>query len=137
MKTRLCFALVPVAALALMVGCSSSSNTGVPATPKLPTARSSPSSSTASSMPAGSESGAPSGEAPVPIKVSANTASEAAIAAAFAANGVDNPERWAKEVVEYRPYDATDTSMKKVRQNLAKYNPSTDTVEKIVAVLQP
>ncbi|MEV4245309.1 hypothetical protein AB0J63_18110 [Streptosporangium canum] len=70
-------------------------------------------------------------------KVSANTASEAEIAAALRTAGVSNPERWAKEVVEYRPYAADDSNLTSLRENLAKYNPGQDTVNKIVSALKP
>ncbi|WP_433259113.1 hypothetical protein ACQPYK_46165 [Streptosporangium sp. CA-135522] len=70
-------------------------------------------------------------------KVSANTASEAEIAAALKAAGVPNPERWAEEVVEYRPYAADDKDLTSLRQNLAKYNPGQETVDKIVSALTP
>lgn len=81
------------------------------------------SSTTASSLPAG--------------KVSANTASESEIATALQAAGVSNPERWAREVVEYRPYAADDSNLTTLRDNLAKYNPGEDTVNKIVSALAP
>ncbi|RCG31655.1 hypothetical protein DQ384_08855 [Sphaerisporangium album] len=70
-------------------------------------------------------------------KVSANKASESEIAAALKGAGVSNPDRWAREVVEYRPYDAGDTNLNALRQNLAKYNPGEDTVNKIVSALTP
>lgn len=70
-------------------------------------------------------------------KVSANTASEAQIAAALSAAGVTNAERWAREVVEYRPYDSTDTALAKLRQKLTKYNPGDETMTKILGALQP
>jgi hypothetical protein len=38
-------------------------------------------------------------------------------------------------VDEYRPYPTDDPNMAKLRQNLAKYNPAPDVVEKIVASL--
>ena len=66
-------------------------------------------------------------------KVSANTASEEEITAA----GVSNPGRWAEEVIEYRPYPADDPNLTKLRDNLAKYNPGQETVDKIVSALQP
>ena len=59
------------------------------------------------------------------------------IASALTAAGVSNAERWAKEVVEYRPYPADDTNMTKLRDNLAKYNPGQETVDKIVSALTP
>lgn len=70
-------------------------------------------------------------------KVSANTANESEIAAALKAADVSNPERWAKEVVEYRPYAADDSNLTSLRQNLAKYNPGEETINKIVSVLTP
>jgi len=70
-------------------------------------------------------------------KVSANTASEEEITAALTAAGVSNPGRWAEEVIEYRPYPADDPNLTKLRDNLAKYNPGQETVDKIVSALQP
>lgn len=70
-------------------------------------------------------------------KVSANTADEGQISAALKAAGVTNPERWAREVMEYRPYAADDSDLTSLRQNLAKYNPGQDTVDKIVSALTP
>ncbi|MEU0568978.1 hypothetical protein ABZ297_26880 [Nonomuraea sp. NPDC005983] len=70
-------------------------------------------------------------------KVSANTADESQIATALQAAGVANAERWAREVVEYRPYDAGDSDLTSLRQNLAKYNPGEETVNKIVSALTP
>lgn len=70
-------------------------------------------------------------------KVSANTASKGDIEAALAAGGVSNPARWAEEVVEYRPYPADDPKLTKLRENLAKYNPGQETVDKIVLALTP
>lgn len=70
-------------------------------------------------------------------QVSANTADETQITAALKAAGVTNPERWAREVMEYRPYAADDNDLTSLRQNLAKYNPGQDTVDKIVSALTP
>jgi len=70
-------------------------------------------------------------------KVSANSASEDDIATALKAAGVASPKRWAAEVVEYRPYPTDDLDLAKLRQNLAKYNPGQQTVEKIVSALLP
>jgi hypothetical protein len=81
---------------------------------------------------------------PVPVdpgpnvpKVSANTASQDAIASALKVAGVPSPNRWAAEVVEYRPYAISDLGLAKLRENLAKYNPAQKTVDQIVSVLQP
>jgi hypothetical protein len=81
-------------------------------------------------------------QAPAPAtgavtKVSANTASEEQIAAALEAAGVTNADRWAEEVVEYRPYPADDPNLGKLRQSLAKYNPGQETEDKIVSALTP
>ena len=70
-------------------------------------------------------------------KVSANTASQNDIEAALRGAGVSNPARWAAEVVEYRPYPADDANLNKLRENLAKYNPGQETVDKIVSALTP
>jgi ABC-type enterochelin transport system substrate-binding protein len=67
--------------------------------------------------------------------VDANTASVAEIAAALEANGVDNADRWAREVEEYRPYPTDDPTFAKLRDELGKYNPSAETVDQIVASL--
>jgi hypothetical protein len=74
---------------------------------------------------------------PAVTKVSANTASESEIEAALASAGVSNSARWAAEVVEYRPYPADDPNLTKLRENLAKYNPGEETVNKIVSALTP
>lgn len=70
-------------------------------------------------------------------KVSANTASEAEIAAALKAAKVPNPGRWADEVIEYRLYPANDPTLAKLRRNLAKYHPGEDTLAKIISALKP
>jgi len=80
---------------------------------------------------------APSASTAASAKVSANTASEDEISDALDGAGVNNPERWAEEVVEYRPYPATDPNLTKLRDNLAKYNSGQATVDKIVSALTP
>jgi phage-related minor tail protein len=69
-------------------------------------------------------------------KVSANEASEAELVAALTAAGVDNPDKWAEEVQEYRPYPADDPNFTKLRDELAKYNPGPGVVDKIVSALE-
>jgi DNA uptake protein ComE-like DNA-binding protein len=101
-----------------------------------PPAATSPATSQAASAPASTGSATTSAQAATK-KVSANTASEDEIAAALKSAGVSNPERWAEEVVEYRPYAADDTNLTKLRQNLAKYNPGQETTDKIVSALTP
>ena len=80
---------------------------------------------------------APGDPAPTMERVSANTASEDAIAAALKTAGVSSPKRWAAEVVEYRPYATNDLGLAKLRENLAKYNPAQQTVDQIVSALLP
>jgi hypothetical protein len=80
---------------------------------------------------------APGEAAPSTAKVSANSAGEDDIATALKAAGVSSPKRWAAEVVEYRPYSIDDFDLAKLRQNLAKYNPGQQTVDKIVSTLRP
>jgi hypothetical protein len=81
--------------------------------------------------PESAEPGAPSG------KVSANSASVSEIESALAAAGVSNAGRWAHEVEEYRPYPMDDPNLQKLRDNLAKYNPGQETLEKIISALKP
>ncbi|MGZ5394887.1 MAG: hypothetical protein ACXWEI_05280 [Mycobacterium sp.] len=74
---------------------------------------------------------------PATAKVSANTASKEQIEAALRDAGVSNPARWAEEVLEYRPYPSDDPNLTKLRDNLAKYNPGQQTIDKIVSALSP
>ena len=67
--------------------------------------------------------------------LSANDATIAELAAAFEAAGISNAQRWAREVDEYRPYDADDTDYAKLRRELAKYNPAPGVVDAIIAQL--
>ncbi len=50
---------------------------------------------------------------------------------------MSNADRWAEEVVEYRPYPAGDSNLTKLRDNLLKYNPGEETTDKIVSALTP
>jgi hypothetical protein len=70
-------------------------------------------------------------------RVSANAASAQALIDALTAAGVPNPDRWAKEIQEYRPYDAADATLQKLQDNLAKYNPDPATLAAILSTLQP
>jgi hypothetical protein len=70
-------------------------------------------------------------------KVSANTASEADIAAALTAAGVPNADRWAREVTEYRPYPTDDPTLARLQDNLAKYQPDAATLQGILSALEP
>jgi hypothetical protein len=103
-----------------------------------PDAAATPSTATPlTSSSAGTDSATGSAAASAVTKVSANTASEDEIAAALESAGVSNPERWAVEVVEYRPYPTDDPDLTKLRDNLAKYNPGQETTDKIVSALAP
>jgi len=68
-------------------------------------------------------------------KASANNATAAQLQAAFEAGGVPNASRWVIEVQEYRPYPVDDPTLAKLKSNLAKYNPSADTLSRILAAL--
>jgi membrane-bound lytic murein transglycosylase B len=68
-------------------------------------------------------------------KASANNATAAQLQAAFDAAGVPNASRWIIEVQEYRPYPTDDTTFAKLKSNLAKYNPSADTLGRILGAL--
>lgn len=98
----------------------------------------SPSSASATAAPP--SSAAPAGTtAPAATsaatKASANNATNAQLIAALTASGVPNPSQWAREVQEYRPYPESDPTFAKLKSNLAKYNPSADTLTKILASL--
>ena len=73
--------------------------------------------------------------APATAKASANNATAAQLQAAFEAGGVPNASRWVIEVQEYRPYPVDDPTFAKLKSNLAKYNPSADTLSRILAAL--
>jgi curli biogenesis system outer membrane secretion channel CsgG len=111
---------------AALAGCTSTGSTGSSAAPT-----SSPAASPAAATPVAG------GSAATISRVSANTASQDEIAAALAAAGVPNADRWAREVVEYRPYDASDTTLQKLQDNLAKYNPDAATLAGILSALTP
>jgi hypothetical protein len=96
----------------------------------------SPSAAAPASAGSGASAG-PSAGTTASGKVSANTASKQQIADALQAHGVSNPDRWADEVVEYRPYPPNDPSLGKLRQNLAKYHPSPQTMQGILDSLTP
>ncbi|MFG1748882.1 hypothetical protein [Streptosporangium sandarakinum] len=136
---RTTWVTVALAALVTLVGCGGGQPGGP--TASAPATTGSGTNSPAATSPPGGPSapgGAPGGAPTSQLaKVSANTASESQIATALRDAGVPNAERWAKEVVEYRPYPADDRSLTKLREELAKYNPGQDTIDKIISVLQP
>ena len=120
-KPRLSLFLVVTAIVLAVVGCGGSTTTSGDTTSPTITSAAPPD---ATAAPAGAE-------------VSANTASASEIESALSATGVSNAARWAHEVVEYRPYPADDPNLTKLRDNLAKYNPGQETVDKIVSALTP
>jgi DNA uptake protein ComE-like DNA-binding protein len=69
--------------------------------------------------------------------VSANSASREELVAALTAAGVPNADRWATEVMEYRPYATDDPTLQKLQDNLAKYDPDAATLAAILAALTP
>ena len=98
-----------------------------------PTAAAAPTSSSGTTGSA--PSGSPAASTASSQKVNANTASQEEIQGALEAAGVPNSARWTREVMEYRPYPTDDPSFAKLRQELAKYNPAPDVVDKIVGAL--
>ncbi|MEV0972695.1 hypothetical protein [Microtetraspora glauca] len=114
-SAKLTLALVSIAASASLVACGGSSSGGA--------------SDTAASPAAATNGSGKTG------KVSANNAAENEITAALQAAGVSNPDRWAKEVMEYRPYAADDTKLSSLRKNLAKHKPGQKTIDKIISAL--
>ena len=117
-----------LAALVLAAACGGSSAlSGDPATTSAP-----PAATTGTSVTSAPSAAASTGAI---AKASANNATNTQLVAALTAAGVPNPANWAREVQEYRPYDASDTNMTKLRQNLAKYNPAAGVVDKIISAL--
>ena len=125
--------LTTCAAAALALGLTACSGTAAPTAPTAPVA-------SAVAEATDSEDGSATADdesAAAGTKVSANTASEDEIAAALESAGVSNADRWAEEVVEYRPYPADDPNLTELRDNLAKYNPGQETTDLIVSALAP
>ena len=110
---------------------SASGGTGATATRPAASAATPVSPTTAAASPA-STTGTP---AATGQKVNANTASQAELLQAFQAAGIPSAARWVMEVMEYRPYPTNDPTFAKLRTELAKYNPSPDVVDKIIATL--
>lgn len=152
MNVRLVAAFAGLASLLLLAGCGDDDGTAATAaaatatpvtssgeaTATRPAATAAASPTSAATPPAASASSSPPAAASPTAavrRVNANTATEAEVAAALQAAGVSNAARWAKEVVEYRPYPANDPTMAKLRGELAKYNPGPGVVDAIVATL--
>jgi uncharacterized lipoprotein YmbA len=120
-----------LAAVMLVAACSSGTAGTTSATS---TATAAPVAAARSDPAASTSSGSTSTSV---VRVSANTASQSEISAALSAAGVPNADRWAREVVEYRPYDTSDTGLQKLQNNLAKYNPDAATLAGILSALTP
>ena len=90
-----------------------------------------PASTVAMAAPAGTDNATTAST----MKASANNATAAQLQAALEAAGVPNASRWVIEVQEYRPYPTDDLSFAKLKSQLAKYNPSADTLSRILAAL--
>ena len=99
------------------------------------TASSATASATGATAAPASTSTAVATAASTTTRASANNATAAQLQAAFEAGGVPNASRWVVEVQEYRPYPADDPTFAKLKSNLAKYNPSADTLSRILAAL--
>jgi hypothetical protein len=126
-RTPILFASsILVVALAACSGATGASTT-TPTTTAPATSQTSQATAGASAAPASAVTG----------KVSANTATEAEIAAGLTAAGVPNADRWAREVAEYRPYPTDDPTLQKLQDNLAKYQPDAATLDAILSALQP
>ena len=117
--------LLSAAAIALAAcgGATSSGASNATATTRVATATSASTSTAAATA------------ASTATKASANNATAAQLQAAFEAAGVPNASRWIIEVQEYRPYPTDDPTFAKLKSNLAKYNPSADTLSRILAAL--
>jgi len=126
-------AICLVSGLSLLAACASSS-TPTASSGAVPTTTGSGASSSGPSATAAPGS-APSSS--TVSKVSANTATQEQLVAAFTAAGIPNASKWAHEVEEYRPYPADDPSLAKLKKELQKYNPSPEVLAKILATLQP
>lgn len=135
-------ALGAAALVVALAGCGGASNSSGAASGQAtaaPAATTAPAAATAAKPAAATTPGAATtpaaGAQAAGGKVNANTATIDQLTAAFTAAGISNASRWAREVDEYRPYPANDPNLAKLRQNLAKYNPGQETVDKIVATL--
>jgi hypothetical protein len=126
----------PLRLFVLTVACAASiaaCSTGSGATPTAVTATAAPSAAASPST------GAQAPEAPsgAITRVSANDATTDELIAALTAAGVPNPDRWTREIEEYRPYDTSDPTLAKLQSELAKYDPDPATLAAILSALQP
>jgi len=94
-----------------------------------------PNATAAATIATPAASPAATGTATSTTKASANNATAAQLQTALEAAGVPNASRWVIEVQEYRPYPVDDPSFAKLKSQLTKYNPSADTLSRILAAL--
>jgi ABC-type Fe3+-hydroxamate transport system substrate-binding protein len=129
-KAALAFA--PLFALAVAISACASPATGTDGNSPTSTAL-----TAATPKPTATSDAASSGSSSSAATVSANTATTDELVAALGAAGVTNADRWAREIMEYRPYDTTDPTLQHLQDELAKYNPDPATLAKILSVLTP
>jgi hypothetical protein len=122
------FAAVSAIGATMLLGACGSSTSNETATTVAPTTDDASSSTTTPNNVSATST-------PAAGKANANTASHDELAAALTAAGVDNAERWAREIDEYRPYPTDDPTFAKLRGELEKYGPSKETVDLIVSAL--
>lgn len=70
-----------------------------------------------------------------PEKLSANDAAEAELAGAFEKAKISDGAKWAKTVVENRPYPEDDIFIKKLREAMGKAGASEDVQDQVVSQL--
>ena len=70
-------------------------------------------------------------------KQSVNDSSVQDVAATLRTAQVHDPEKWARVIMQYRPYPNDDPHLGKLRQALADNHADPQTIEQITAVLQP
>jgi competence protein ComEA len=138
MPTKMLIPFAVAASLGLAAcGGGSSATATTSATPTTAASSATTAKGSVATLPATSSTAA-GADAPVAgPAVSANKASKAEITAALTAAGVANADRWAGEVVEYRPYSDAAAGFPSLRKELTKYNPPAGTIDKIIASLAP
>lgn len=77
------------------------------------------------------------GPAGVAQRTSIASSSIKDLSAALRNNGVEDPEKWAEIVAEYRPYDAGRAGEDKLREVLTRFQADPDTTTKVTTALTP
>jgi hypothetical protein len=80
---------------------------------------------------------AAAGPAPTQDRMSITSASAKDLAATLRANGVDDPEHWAKVVSDNKPYPAEDPALGKLRTVLQQAGLDPANTQRILDVLAP